>query len=173
MNCLKKIRNSDKRSMRRGKRMANYIKELREKVGHDYVFLNFAGGCVFNKEGEVLLQKRGDFNAWGFPGGAMEIGESAAETAIREIKEETGYDVEINELIGVYTKYFQSYPNGDKAQSIVMCFSCSIVGGDKKVDGDETLDLKFFPLDDMPPLFCKQHEDCLQDLLEKRVGVYR
>ena len=40
----------------------------------------------------------------------------------------------------------------------------------QKVDGDETLDLKFFPLDDMPPLFCKQHEDCLQDLLEKRVG---
>ncbi|ADK04622.1 MutT/Nudix family protein [Bacillus cereus biovar anthracis str. CI] len=51
--------------------MANYIKELREKVGHDYVFLNFAGGCVFNKEGEVLLQKRGDFNAWGFPEGAQ------------------------------------------------------------------------------------------------------
>lgn len=37
--------------------MADYIKELREKVGHDYVFLNFAGGFVFNKEGEVLLQK--------------------------------------------------------------------------------------------------------------------
>ncbi|OTW85492.1 NUDIX hydrolase [Bacillus toyonensis] len=153
--------------------MTDYIKELREKVGHDYVFLNFAGGFVFNKEGEVLLQKRGDFNAWGFPGGAMEIGESAAETAIREIKEETGYDVEIHELIGVYTKYFQTYPNGDKAQTIVMCFSCSIVGGNKKIDGDETLDLKFFPLDKMPPLFCKQHEDCLQDLLEKRVGVYR
>ncbi len=50
--------------------MANYIKELREKVGHDYVFLNFAGGFVFNKEGEVLLQKkRRLFNAWGFPGG--------------------------------------------------------------------------------------------------------
>lgn len=53
--------------------MANYIKELREKVGHDYVFLNFAGGCVFNKEGEVLLQKRGDFNAWGFPGGQWKL----------------------------------------------------------------------------------------------------
>ncbi len=37
--------------------MADYIKELCEKVGHDYVFLNFAGGFVFNKEGEVLLQK--------------------------------------------------------------------------------------------------------------------
>ena len=128
---LEKIRNSDKRSMKRGKRMANYIKELREKVGHDYVFLNFAGGFVFNKEGEVLLQKEVTLTLGAFQG-AMEIGESAAETAIREIKEETGYDVEINELIGVYTKYFQSYPNGDKAQSIVMCFSCSIVGGDKK-----------------------------------------
>ena len=48
--------------------MANYIKELREKIGHDYVILNFAGGCVFNEFGEVLLQKRetlmlGDFQA--------------------------------------------------------------------------------------------------------------
>ena len=155
------------------KRMANYIKELREKVGHDCVLINFAGGCVLNEHGEVLLQKRGDFNAWGFPGGAMEIGESAAETAVREIKEETGYDVEINELIGVYTKYFQTYPNGDRAQSILIFFSFSIIGGEKKVDGDETLDLKFFPLNKMPPLFNQQHEDCLQDLLEKRVGMYR
>lgn len=38
--------------------MANYIKELREKIGHDYVILNFAGGCVFNEFGEVLLQKK-------------------------------------------------------------------------------------------------------------------
>ncbi|MCU4987947.1 NUDIX hydrolase [Bacillus cereus] len=153
--------------------MANYIKELREKVGHDCVLINFAGGCVLNEHGEILLQKRGDFHAWGFPGGAMEIEESAAETAIREIKEETGYDVEINELIGVYTKYFQSYPNGDRAQSILIFFSCSITGGEKKVDGDETLDLKFFPLNKMPPLFNQQHEDCLQDLIEKRVGMYR
>lgn len=103
----------------------------------------------------------------------MEIGESAAETAIREIKEETGYDVKIDELIGVYTKYFQAYPNGDQAQAIVIFFKFSIVGGNTKIDGDETLDLQFFPLDKMPPLFNKQHEDCLQDLLEKRVGVYR
>lgn len=93
--------------------MANYIKEIRKKVGHDYIILNFAGGCVFNEEGKVLLQKRGDNEAWGFPGGAMEIGESAEETAIREINEETGYIVEVGGLIGVYTKYFQTYPNGD------------------------------------------------------------
>ncbi|KFN03504.1 NUDIX domain-containing protein [Bacillus clarus] len=153
--------------------MANYIKLLREKVGHDYVFLNFAGGCIFNELGEVLLQKRGDSGAWGFPGGAMELGESAAETAIREIKEETGYDVEISELIGVYTKYFQTYPNGDQAQTIGIFFKFSIVGGSRKVDGDETLDLKFFSLHQMPSLFNEQHQDCLEDLLEKRTAVFR
>lgn len=153
--------------------MANYIKEIREKVGHDYIILNFAGGCVFNEKGEVLLQKRGDFEAWGFPGGAMEIGESAEETAIREIKEETGYTVEIDGLIGVYTKYFQTYPNGDQAQTIVIFFKCSIIGGSKKIDGEETLDLKFFSLDQMPTLFNEQHRDCLDDISEGRVAVYR
>ena len=111
--------------------MANYIKELREKVGHDYVFLNFAGGCVFNKEGEVLLQKEATLTLGAFRGrnGDRRIGCGNCNS---RNKRRNGYDVEINELIGVYTKYFQSYPNGDKAQSIVMCFSCSIVGGDKK-----------------------------------------
>ena len=64
---LEKIRNSDKK-YEKGKRMANYIKELREKVGHDYVFLNFAGGCVFNKEGEVLLQKEATLTLGAFQG---------------------------------------------------------------------------------------------------------
>lgn len=70
--------------------MADYIRKLRTKVGHDYVILNFSGGCVFNEVGEVLLQKRGDNGAWGFLGGAMEIGESAEETAIREIRKRLG-----------------------------------------------------------------------------------
>ncbi|MBY0597933.1 NUDIX hydrolase [Bacillus bingmayongensis] len=153
--------------------MANYIKEIRKRVGHDYIILNFAGGCVCNEKGEVLLQKRGDNEGWGFPGGAMEIGESAEETAIREIREETGYMVEVDEFIGVYTKYFQTYPNGDQAQTIGMFFKCSILGGSKKIDGEETLDLKFFPLDQMPVLFNEQHRDCLEDILEGRTAVYR
>ncbi len=76
-------------------------------------------------------------------------------------------------LLECIQKYFQTYPNGDKSTD-----NCDVLfmlnsWRNKKIDGDETLDLKFFPLDKMPPLFCKQHEDCLQDLLEKRVGVYR
>lgn len=87
----------------------DYIRFIREKLGPERIFLNFAGGLICNEEGEVLLQKRGDRNAWGFPGGAMELGESAEETAIREIYEETGLMVTVEHLIGVYTKYYDEY----------------------------------------------------------------
>lgn len=52
----------------------NYIQWIMGKVGHELIFLNFAGGIVCNERNEVLLQRRGDNNAWGFPGGAMELG---------------------------------------------------------------------------------------------------
>lgn len=70
----------------------------------------------------------------------MEIGESAQETAIREIKEETGLDVIPLKLIGVYTGYFDEYPNGDKAQVISIFFDLKIVGGDLVESNDETLE---------------------------------
>ena len=45
----------------------NYIQWLRSKVGHEKIILIFAGGCVINDKGEVLLQKRADSNKWVFP----------------------------------------------------------------------------------------------------------
>jgi len=150
-----------------------YIKWLRSKVGHEYVILNFAGALIRDESGRLLLQKRGDNHEWGFPGGMMEVGESAEETAIREVKEETGFDIVLNHMIGFYSKYFNEYPNGDKAQTIGVFFDCSISGGEMKIDQDETLDLKFFEIEDFPPLFHQQHYDALEDLLQNRRGVYR
>lgn len=83
----------------------DYIRYIRGKVGHDLIFLNFSGGIIYNERGEILLQRCGDRNQWGSPGGAMELGESIEETAIREIYEETGLNVEVEHLIDVYSKY--------------------------------------------------------------------
>jgi mutator protein MutT len=146
----------------------DYIKWIRSKVGHEKIIIVYAGGCIFNEKGEVLLQKRADCNKWGFPGGAVELGETPEMAAKREVKEETGLDIEVQKLIGIYTDSDVVYPNGDKAHSICICYEMKIIGGVLVCDKDETLELKFFSLDDMPELFCKQHEELLKDIKKDR-----
>lgn len=142
----------------------NYIQWIRSKVGHEKIILVFAGGCIFNEKGEVLLQRRGDRNQWGFPGGAVELGETPEMAAVREVREETGLDVKIRRLIGIYTDFDMTYPNGDQAQSICIAYEFKVAGGRLRCDQRETIELNYFSLDQMPALFCKQHEELLQDI---------
>ena len=145
----------------------DYIKWIRSKVGHEKVILVFAGGCVFDECGRVLLQKRGDSENWGFPGGAIELGETPENAAIRELKEETGLDVVVKSLIGVYTDSDMRYPNGDQTHSICIVYELGEIGGELKCDNLETLELKYFDIDELPVMFCKQHEEIKADLINK------
>ena len=79
----------------------DYIRFLQDKVGQDKVMLNFAGRIVQDEDGRILLQKRREQEAWGFLGGALELGESLTEAAQREIFEKTGYHVAIERLSGI------------------------------------------------------------------------
>lgn len=153
--------------------MDNYIKKVRKKFGHDELILNYAGCIIFDEQNRLLLQKRSDCEKWGFLGGMVEFGESVEEAAVREVKEESGLDVEITSLYGVYSKYFAEYTNGDKVQPIIHLFNARIIGGERIDQNDETLQLKFFDLNNIPPLFCKQHQDALDDIIAGREYVYR
>jgi len=154
--------------------MPDYIRWIRSQMGNQCdLILNFAGGVVRDAEGRLLLQKRADRDAWGFPGGAIELGESAEEAAVREIFEETGLTVKVDSLLGVYSKYIDHYPNGSSAQPIVIMFCCSVSGGNLDANNDETLELKFFYPDELPPMFNPQHQDILEDVCKRRSGVYR
>lgn len=143
-----------------------YWKQLRQKVGHDKVILTCAGAAIFDGNNRVLLQKRTDKDCWSFPGGTMDLGESAEETAVREVREETGLEVAVSELVGIYSKYSDEYQNGDKSQPVLFLFKCYIIGGDLCCDGDETSELKYFDLNEKPKLLNKQHEDMFTDLKE-------
>ncbi|WMT39724.1 NUDIX hydrolase [Paenibacillus sp. D2_2] len=151
----------------------DYIKWIRSKVGSEMIILNFAGAIITNEEGQILLQRRRDKDAWGFPGGAMEIGESADETAKREVEEETGLRINIEELIGIYSKYFDEYPNGDQSQTIAFVYKGNISGGEIIKENEESIELKFFNKDEVPELFNQQHNDAFNDFVNKRTGVYR
>ena len=152
----------------------DYIRWIRGKVGHEKIILVVAGIVVFDDEGRVLLQKRSNTEElWGFPGGMMELGESAAETAVREVREETGLDVEITSLLGIYSKYSDQYPNDDKAQPIAIVFKGVVAGGELKIYGEETHDLRFFHPDQAPKLFNPQHNDILKDIRHQRISIYR
>lgn len=153
--------------------MEEYFRKLRKKIGHERVILNYAGCIIFDEQNRLLLQKRSDCEQWGFLGGLVELGESVEEAAIREIKEECGLDVEVTSLYGVYSKYFAEYSNGDKAQTIVHIFKAKVIGGELIKSNDETLEMKYFALKDVPPMFCKQHQDVMDDIIAGKEFVYR
>ncbi|TDM42382.1 NUDIX domain-containing protein [Macrococcoides goetzii] len=80
----------------------NYIKKMREKIGHDYLIV-VGSGVILEKDDKILLEQRADNSLWGIPGGLLEIGETVKETAIREIYEETGLSVHTMNLFGIYS----------------------------------------------------------------------
>lgn len=152
----------------------DYIQWIRRYVGHREIILNFAGGIITNEKKEILLQLRTDKNLWGLPGGAVEKGESVEQAAQREVTEETGLYVEVDFLLGIYSAYFDTYPNGDKAQTITTMFIFKVIKGELMVgDAGETLDLKFFSQEHLPEMANQQHKDAIQDFFSNKRGVYR
>jgi 8-oxo-dGTP diphosphatase len=136
--------------------MSAYVARLRAGVGHDLLLVPAAGACVRNEEGRILLLRRSDGeNLWGFPGGAIEPDERAADAVVREVHEETGLQVEPVELIGIYSapEFAFAYPNGDRVQPLTVFFECRVVGGDLRPDQEEVLDARYFgPQDALPPM---------------------
>ncbi len=108
---------------------------------------------VTNDAGEILLHRRSDNELWSVPGGAMELGESIAEAVTREVKEETGFDVEPERLVGVYSDpgHIVAYSDGEVRQQFSICFACRVVGGDF-AESDESLDVRFFAPADVSQL---------------------
>ncbi|MEU7931271.1 NUDIX hydrolase [Micromonospora echinofusca] len=87
--------------------------------------------AVRNQRGELLMIHRTDNSLWALPGGGHDIGESISDTVVREVREETGIEVEVIRLVGIYTNphHVMSYDDGEVRQQFSMCFTARPVGG--------------------------------------------
>ncbi|MET9382803.1 NUDIX domain-containing protein [Streptomyces sp. NPDC002928] len=104
-----------------------------------------ASAVVVDDAGRILLQRRTDNDMWALPGGAMNIGESLPDCAIRETHEETGYDVEIIGIVGTYTnpRHVFAYADGEVRQEFSICFLARPVAGQLAVS-EESTDVAWF-----------------------------
>jgi len=90
-----------------------------------------ASAVVTDAEGRILMTRRSDNSLWTIPGGAMEPDEAIADTAIREVLEETGITVEVTGLVGVYSnpRHVIEYADGEVRQQFSLCFAARPVSG--------------------------------------------
>ncbi|MGN6331825.1 MAG: NUDIX hydrolase [Motilibacteraceae bacterium] len=87
---------------------------------------------VTDEQGRLLLVHKTDNNLWALPGGGVDVGESVSQAAVREVKEETGIDVEVTGLVGLYTdpRHVMAYDDGEVRQQFSICFTTRLLGGE-------------------------------------------
>ncbi|MFL1381503.1 NUDIX hydrolase [Nocardiopsis protaetiae] len=104
-----------------------------------------ASAAVIDDGGRLLLQRRVDNGLWAMPGGAMEMAESLPQAAVREVREETGYEVEVTGLVGTYTdaRHVIAYSDGEVRRQFNVCFRARVVGGELAVS-DESYEVRWF-----------------------------
>ncbi len=147
-----------------------YIMQLRGLVGKARIIVPGAAMLIRDEAGQILFTQRADSGRWHLPAGFMDLGESIAETAVREVREETGLEVVPARLLGVYAGVEDqiTYPNGDPVQNCSNFFECRVVGGRLRLNDHENLALKFWPPDaipaDLPPRWQRRLATALKNL---------
>jgi ADP-ribose pyrophosphatase YjhB (NUDIX family) len=139
-----------------------FIVDLRARIGHDALWLPGVTAVVLDDDGRVLLVRRADNNLWTLVTGCLEPGEQPAVGAVREVVEETAVIAVAERVLSVSAIPLTVYGNGDQAGYLDVTFRCRAVSGTARVNDDESVDVGWFKLDELPASLPDRHRQCIQ-----------
>jgi 8-oxo-dGTP pyrophosphatase MutT (NUDIX family) len=135
--------------------IAPHIARLRKFVGHELLLLPSSAVLPVDEGGRVLLAlAAGSSDGWSTVGGAVDPGESPAEAAIREAREEIGVEVRLGRLLDVLggPDYEVTYPNGDRVTYVCAVYEATIVDGDPAPADGELSKVAWFTREELPTI---------------------
>ncbi len=154
-----------------------FIVELRRHVGHIPLWLIGATAVVLREDGEgptrLLLVRRADTGEWAPVSGIVDPGEEPHVCAVREVHEETCVEVAVERLVWMSVTEMVTHRNGDQAQYLDHTFRCHWVAGEPTVGDDESLEARWWSVDDLPPirdLYGDRIRCALANVPETRLG---
>ena len=116
--------------------------------------------------GQLLLTKREDFEVWCMPGGHVDAGESVAQAALREVREETGLEVRLTRLVGLY-----SIPEAKAWVNLMILFAAEPIGGVLQPQVSEVLEMRYFAFDEIPHELLWGDRQRILDALSEQGGA--
>ena len=135
--------------------IAPHMARLRAVVGHELLLLPSVAVLPVDAAGRLLLvQETGHHDGWHVMGGAVDMGESPAETAVREAREEIGVSVRLVRLLDVLggPDYEVRYPNGDRTAYVCAVYEARISGGSPAPSDGELSEVAWFAPAELPAL---------------------
>jgi len=139
--------------------IAAHIARLRAVVGHELLLLPSAAVLPVDEAGRLMLVMEADRDdGWTVLGGAVDVGESPAEAAVREAREEAGVGVRLVRLLDVLggPDYEVSYPNGDRVAYVAAVYEARIIDGSPTPSDGELSDVAWFTREELPGLRLSQ-----------------
>ena len=133
----------------------DFVLDLRRHIGHAPLWLPAVTAVVRRAQGsteKLLLVRRADNGAWSPVTGIIDPGEQPAKAAQREVLEETGVHISVDRLTSVAAQSLTTHVNGDQVYYLDHTFDCTWTGGDPYPADDESVDVAWVPVSELPPM---------------------
>jgi len=132
----------------------SYINQIRALAGNRKLLYVATRAVILADDGQVLFIRRRDNGNWALPSGGMELEETVFECMVREVREETGLEVHSATPLAIYSgpKYDHTTDAGHPYQFIFITFRVDQWDGELLTETEETIDARFFNLDDLPEM---------------------